>query len=215
MAGATRAALRSKAEGFLAMHRRTLLLMAGAVLLPLPAFADPAAAQNFVATNIQQGFAILNDKTLSVSERRARFADFLLGITDERRVALFLLGAAASSTAPADIDAYLAAYHDYVLSVYRTYFALYSGESLKVISARERAADDTIVVTNVVGGSTPLEIDFRVRTDGGKPVLVDVAVAGVWLIIAQRDQFRAVLAASNNDVKALTAHLKSIQTTLH
>jgi phospholipid transport system substrate-binding protein len=183
--------------------------------LPLPAFADPAAAQNFVATNIQQGFAILNDKTLSVGERRARFADFLLGITDERRVALFLLGAAASSTAPADIDAYLAAYHDYVLSVYRTYFALYSGESLKVISARERAADDTIVVTNVVGGSTPLEIDFRVRTDGGKPVLVDVAVAGVWLIIAQRDQFRAVLAASNNDVKALTAHLKSIQTALH
>src|SRR3569833_1191076 len=105
MAGATRAALRSKAEGSLAMHRRNLLLMAGADLMPLPAFAAPAAAQNFVATNIQQGFAILNDKTLSVGERRARFADFLLGITDERRVALFLLGAAASSTAPADIDA--------------------------------------------------------------------------------------------------------------
>jgi len=195
------------------MHRRNLLLAAGAALLPLPVLADPAAAQNFVATNIQQGFAILNDKTLG-GERRARFADFLLGITDERRVALFLLGSAASSAAPMDIDAYLAAYHDYVLSVYRAYFALYSGESLKVISARERAADDTIVVTNVVGGSMPMEIDFRVRTDGGKPVLVDVAVAGVWLILAQRDQFRAVLAANSNDVKALTAHLKSTQAAL-
>lgn len=196
------------------MHRRNLLLAAGAALLPLPAFADPAAAQAFVAGNIQSGFAILNDKSLAENERRARFADFLLGITDERRIALFLLGSAVSTASPADIDVYVAAYHDYVLSVYRTYFALYSGESLRVVSSRERAKDDSIVVTNVVGGSTPLEIDFRVRTDGDKPVLVDVAVAGVWLIIAQRDQFRAVLAASNNDVKTLTAHLKSIQTAL-
>lgn len=196
------------------MHRRHLLLTAGAALLPLPAFADPAAAQAFVTGSIQSGFAILNDKSLPIGERRARFADFLLNLTDVRRIALFLLGPAASSAAPTDIDAYLAAYRDYAMSIYQTYFALYSGESLHVVSSRERAKDDSIVVTNVVGGSTPLEIDFRVRTDGDKPVLVDVAVAGVWLIIAQRDQFRAVLAASNNDVKALTAHLKAIQTAL-
>lgn len=196
------------------MHRRHLLFAAGATLLPLPAFADPAAAQAFVAGSIQSGFAILNDKSIAAGERRVRFADFLLNLTDVRRIALFLLGAAASTAAPADIDAYVAAYRDYVMSVYQTYFALYSGESLRVVSARERAKDDSIVVTNVMGGSTPLEIDFRVRTDGEKPVLVDVAVAGVWLILAQRDQFRAVLAASNNDVKALAAHLKSVQTAL-
>ena len=59
--------------------------------------------------------------------------------------------------------------------------------------------------------STPLEIDFRVRTDGAKPVLVDLGVAGVWLALAQRDQFLAVLAQNNGDIKALTAHLRAAQ----
>jgi ABC-type transporter MlaC component len=57
--------------------------------------------------------------------------------------------------------------------------------------------------------SCALEIDFRVRTDGAKPVLVDLGVAGLWLAIAQRDEFGAVLAQSNGDVKALAAHLRA------
>jgi ABC-type transporter MlaC component len=47
-----------------------------------------------------------------------------------------------------------------------------------------------------------------VRTDGEKPLLVDVAVAGVWLSLAQRDQIQAVLARNNGDIKALIAHLR-------
>jgi ABC-type transporter MlaC component len=40
-------------------------------------------------------------------------------------------------------------------------------------------------------------------------VLVDLGVAGLWLAIAQRDEFGAVLAQSNGDVKALAAHLRA------
>jgi ABC-type transporter MlaC component len=53
-----------------------------------------------------------------------------------------------------------------------------------------------------------LEIDFRVRTDQAKPVLVDVGVAGVWLALAQRDQIQSVLAQNNGDINALIAHLR-------
>ena len=55
-------------------------------------------------------------------------------------------------------------------------------------------------------------VDFRVRTDGAKPVLVDLGVAGVWLALAQRDEFLSVLAQNNGDIKALTAHLQAAQT---
>jgi len=69
------------------------------------------------------------------------------------------------------------------------------------------------VTTNMVGrGGAPLEVDFRVRTDGVKPLLVDVAVAGVWLALAQRDQFLATLAQNNGDIKVLTAHLQALPT---
>lgn len=190
------------------MHRRHLLR--GAAVLAAatisPAWADDPA-QRFVASNIQTGFDILNDKTLSAPARREKFAAFLEGVTDIRRVAMFLAGAAASSAAPADVDAYVAAYRDYILAVYQSYFAQYAGQTLQVVSSRARAADDYVVDT-MLTGDTPLPVSFRVRTDGGRPVLVDIAVAGVWLALAQRDQFSAVLTQNGGDIKALSAHLR-------
>ena len=194
------------------MHRRSVLLGAAMVALfpVLPAFAANAA-ENFVAANIQTGFDILNDKSLDVAARKQRFATFLLGLTDVRRVALFLVGKYAVNTPPADMDAYLAAYQDYIAAVYQSYFAQYAGQSLHVASSRERAKDDFVVATDLTGNSAPLQIDFRVRTDGARPVLVDLSVAGVWLAVAQRDEFTSVLSQNGGDVKALTSHLRAAE----
>ena len=192
------------------MHRRSVLLGASVLAFApaLPAFAANAA-EDFIAANIQAGFDILNDKVLDVAARKARFATFLLGLTDVKRVALFLIGKTAATQA--DIDAYLAAYQDYILAVYQSYFAQYAGQSLKVVSSRARAADDYIVSTTMTGGGNAVPVEFRVRTDGAKPVLVDLSVSGVWLALAQRDQFSSVLSRSNGDVKSLTAHLRETE----
>jgi len=195
------------------MHRRNILLGAGALIF-MPALVPQAwaanAAEDFVSSNIQAGFDILNDTNAGMTERRDRFASFLLGLTDARRVAVFVLGRYANGAAQDDLDAYVAAYQDYALSNYQTYFQLYAGQTLRVVSSRERAPGDFIVTTTMVGQpSIAMEIDFRVRTDGAKPLLVDVAVAGVWLSLAQRDQIQAVLARNNGDIKALIAHLRA------
>ena len=196
------------------MHRRTVLLGAGALGLGfVPSLVAPAfaanAAEDFIGGNIQAGFDILNDKGASPADRRQRFAAFLLSLTDVKRVALFLLGSHAAGASQADLDAYVAAYQDYVLTVYQTYFQLYAGQTLRVISSRERAPGDFIVAANMVGQpNSTMEIDFRIRTDQAKPLLTDVAIAGVWLALAQRDQIQAVLAQNNGDIKALVAHLR-------
>ena len=154
----------------------------------------------------------MHDKSASVAQRRERFAAFVIGLTDVRRVAMFLLGRYASTATPADVEAYVAAYQNYILAVYQSYFSQYAGQSLRVIESRERAADDYVVRTMITGNNAvPMEIDFRVRTDGAKPVLVDMGLAGIWLALAQRDQFIAVLGQSNGDIKALIAHLDRAQ----
>lgn len=205
------------------MNRRNILLAgaAGAFAFSpvLPGFTVSAWAANpaesFVSDNIQRGFDIINDRSASAADRKTRFADFLIGLTDIRRVALFLLGRYAATATPADTDAYVAAYQAYVQAVYQSYFALYNGQSLRVIDSRERAPNDFVVRTNVTSANAAqMQIDFRVRTEGARPVLVDMAVAGIWLALAQRDQFLAVLAQSNGDVKALSAHLRD-RTTLY
>jgi phospholipid transport system substrate-binding protein len=199
------------------MHRRHFLLSAGALTVSFVSLGSSAAwaagaAEDFVSGNIRTGFDILNDRAADPNQRRERFASFLLGLTDAKRTALFMLGRYAQSAPQGDIDDYVAAYQDYAMSIYQTYFALYSGQSLRVISSRERAPGDFLVTTNMIGpGSTPMEIDFRVRTDGAKPLLVDVGVAGIWLALAQRDEFLSVLAQNNGNINALTAHLRARQ----
>ncbi|HMH64126.1 MAG TPA: ABC transporter substrate-binding protein [Rhizomicrobium sp.] len=199
------------------MNRRLLLLSAGALSISFaPPFIAVAMAANpaedFVSGNIQAGFDILNDKSVGAAQRREHFATFLMGLTDMKRVALFLLGRYAAGVSQPDLDAYFAAYQDHVLSTYQIYFGLYAGQSLRVIASRERAPGDFVVTTNMVGNNaSPMEVDFRVRTDGAKPVLVDLGIAGVWLASAERDQFLAVLGQNNGDIKALTAHLRAAQ----
>jgi phospholipid transport system substrate-binding protein len=196
------------------MYRRIFLLGAGALGLGLVSNVAAQAqagnaAEDFVRNNIQAGFDILNDRNAAPAQRRDRFSSFLLGLTDVKRVALFLLGPYAAKASEADLDAYVAAYQEYVLGVYQSYFQLYAGQTLHVLSSRERAPQDFVVATTMAGQqSAALEIDFRVRTDQAKPVLVDVAVAGLWLALAQRDQIQSVLAQNNGDINALIAHLR-------
>ncbi len=89
------------------------------------------------------------------------------------------------------------------------------GQSLKVTGSTERAPNDFVVTTELVepDGSTdkqPIAVDFRVFKDGGKFVVLDVSVVGVWLAIEERDQFTAFLAQHNNSVPALTRHLNEL-----
>ncbi len=197
------------------MHRRHFLLSAGALAASFVSLGASTAwaanaAEDFVSGNIQTGFDILNDRSADPLQRRERFASFLVGLTDVKRTALFMLGRYAQSAPQPDIDDYAAAYQDYAMAIYQTYFALYSGQSLRVISSRERAPGDFVVTSNMTGpGAVAMEIDFRVRTDGATPLLVDIGVAGVWLALAQRDEFLSVIAQNNGDIKALTAHLRA------
>ena len=193
--------------------RRAVLALSA--LLPLglatPAFAANAA-ENFVNENIHRGLDILNNRSLSAAQKREQFASFLLGLTDMRRIANFTLGQYRRTASPAVQDAFAAAFQTYATAVYQSYFAKYAGQTLKVTGSTERAPGDFIVATSLIdpndhSGQAPLEGDFRVRTDSGKPVVVDFSVAGIWLALEERDQFTAFLGQNNGNVKELIAHL--------
>jgi phospholipid transport system substrate-binding protein len=195
--------------------RRSVL--AAAIALPFlaaPAFAaDPA--ETFVSQNIQKGLVLLNNKSLTKEQKREQFEQFLLGLTDLKRIADFTLGQYRRTAPPADVAAFEAAFQNYAVAVYQSYFSKYAGQTLKVMNSTQRAATDYIVTTQMIdpaakSGQAPLEVDFRVRTDGPRPVVVDVSVAGVWVSIEERDQFVGFLGQNNGNVKLLIAHLSEL-----
>ncbi len=94
------------------MNRRQLILAgaAGAFAFASAPVLAANPAETFVSENIQRGFDILNDSAASAPQRRARFADFVVGLIDVERVALFLLGPYAANTTPADTNAFFKAF---------------------------------------------------------------------------------------------------------
>jgi phospholipid transport system substrate-binding protein len=196
-------------------HAHIGLLTALALCLTWKAAVAATPAETFISSNIQTGLTILDNKQLTAAERKFQFETFLLGVTDMKRIALFTLGPYAASTTQTDKDAFANGFQDYAVAVYQSYFEKYSGQTLTVVRSNERAPGDFVVVTNMINtrdhsGQPPLEIDFRVRTDSVKPEIVDFSVAGIWLALAERDDFSAALAKSKGDVPALTAHLHSV-----
>ena len=198
--------------------RRAVLAMAVTLAAGL-ATTVPAMAANqaeeFVQDNIHRGLDILNNKGLATDQRRSQFENFLLGLTDMKRIADFTLGQYRRSASPADVTAFEAAFQNYAVAVYQSYFSKYAGQTLKVTGSQARTPDDFIVATQLIdpndnSGQQPLEVDFRVRTDTGKPVVVDFSVAGIWLALEERDQFTAFLGQNNGNVRTLIAHLSDL-----
>lgn len=196
------------------LMRRSVLatLLAAPALLSLPAFAANAA-EGFVGDNIHKGLEILNNKKLTAGQRRDQFETFLLALVDIRRIALFTLGQYRRSAPPEDVEAFVAAFKNYAVAVYQTYFSKYSGQTLKVTGSVEHGPTDFIVSTQLIDPATsqpPLEVGFRVRTDSGKPALVDVSVSGIWVSLEERDQFVAFLGQNGGNVRTLIAHLSDL-----
>jgi phospholipid transport system substrate-binding protein len=173
--------------------------------------ANPAEA--FVQENIEKGYAILNSTTLGDEQRRAQFRDFMLSLTDARRIGMFTLGPYANRASKEDIEAFIDAFSDYAVAIYESRLSKYKGQTLKVTGSVQRAADDVVVNTDVVNPGTPnaqpLKAAFRVRrTSDGRPIVTDIQVEGVWLALSQRSDFNGFLAQHMGSVPELTTDLQ-------
>jgi len=190
--------------------------VAAALFLAAPAHASAASsAESFVQEATIKVVGVLGDKTLSQAERNRRVEGIVDGMLDLRRMALFTLGSAASSASPSDIDAFVAAYHDFALAMYESELAGYAGQSVGITGSVERAPGDFIVNATVADpgakSESGTEVSFRVLDEGGgKYALVDASVEGVWFTLAQRGDFGGFLSQNGGSVGKLTEHLKEM-----
>jgi phospholipid transport system substrate-binding protein len=169
-------------------------------------------AETFIADSVQKGMSILNNSASSKDQKKAEFQNFLLGLTDIQAIGRYTLGQYRRSASPEDLTTFDAAFKEYAMSVYQSYFAKYSGQTLKVTGSTSLGANETMVKTVTVDpkkpGAKPFEVNFRVQNNGGREIVVDFSVEGVWIRELERNDFTSYLGQKNGDVKALSAMLK-------
>lgn len=187
-----------------------LLALIAFAVASAPAVRAATEAESFVQQNINVGLKILNDSSMSQSQRREKFRAFILGLTDMRRIAMFTLGRYARGASNKDIEDFVAAFTDYANAVYEQHLSKYKGQTMKVVGSREQSPTDIIVQVQVpdTHGGQPINAAFRVRTDAGNPVVIDVQVEGVWLAQTQRDDFGGFLQQNGGNISGLATYLR-------
>jgi phospholipid transport system substrate-binding protein len=208
---------------------KTLSRLAGAAALAVALAAAPtwsraqdtSAAQSYVQTNVQTALGILQDTSASASARRDRIHAFLLSLLDMQRISLFMLGSAQNTASPGAVAAFNDACREFMVANYDSKLGNYAGQTLRITGTVQHAPGDYVVTAVLVdpsgsaNGKTPPEVDFRIVDEGGKFYIVDASIEGVWLAVAEREDFQGFLSSHNGDIEALTAHLKDMTAQLN
>lgn len=206
---------KNRMHGMMRLHKSVLTIFVAALLISLGLAMTPAnaavPAEQFIADSVQRGMGVLNNPASSKEQKKAEFQNFLLGLTDIQAIGRYTLGQYRRSASPEDLTAFDAAFKEYAMSVYQSYFAKYSGQTLKVTGSTTLGTDETMVKSVTVDPkkpqAKPYEVNFRVATVNGRQLVVDFSVEGVWIRELERNDFTSYLGQKNGDVKALTQML--------
>lgn len=83
---------------------------------------------------------------------------------------------------------------EFVVEVYLPHIAKYSRDHLRVLGARARGKRDVIVKSELLTDKGDwIEADWRVRSVGDGVRIIDLTLAGVSLLLVQRQEFEAVI----------------------
>lgn len=169
------------------------------------------AAESFVSEHANEALQILNDGSAPLADKKARFRALVEDVADVPRITRFVLGRYARGLDDASMSAFSEVFSAYAIGVYESRLGDYAGETLVVTGSTDRAPGDTVVHTQVSGGSQsqPLPVNWRVLTNEGVHKVVDVEVYGVWLAINQRDEITSII---NNNSGRVAAAIDALRT---
>ena len=98
------------------------IIMLLAFVAPVMAEASlpPNSAETFVQTSVDKGLSILSNHRIPDDARRQQFRDFLINLTDIKRIAMFTLGNAKRTATPDQVNTFIDAFRDYAVAVYES-----------------------------------------------------------------------------------------------
>lgn len=177
-------------------HQRRDVLVLGATLLLAPPAATAAAAAAFVADLGERAIAVLARQDLAPAARRAALSTLLNDGFDVELIARLALGRPYRELDPQQRGDYERLFRAFVLATYSARLEGYAGERLVVLRETTTSSGDVLVASEIRrSGAAPLRVDWRVRLGPAGPKIVDVIVEGVSMVVTQRNEFQAVVAA--------------------
>ncbi len=173
--------------------------------------ADEAAAARFIESLASDAFAVLRDESLSKADARTKFRKLLQENVALRPIGQRLIRKQRDSVTPAQMEAYNAAFPEFILNAYADRLYDYQDATIKVIRANPRGPFTDVQTRVQRPGSQPVDAIWQVRkTPNGRYLVNNLTVSNINLSITQEADFNAYI--QKNGFDALVAFLKSANT---
>lgn len=185
------------------MKSKVFLLLAFLILPNYGQATSTDRATSFVMDLAQQAIHSLTQSSLSESERRYRFAEFLRTSFDMPSIARFTFGRYWRQATPEQKERYVGLFTDAMARQYSSIFKKYSGQKILNRGKATNFGQKGIMVhtTIVQPSGKHVLIDWRVRDKSGRLRIIDVIVEGVSMAVTQREETTSLIQQNGNNIE--------------
>lgn len=163
----------------------------------------PAARATALVRELSLDLRAIDETRSDAAHARARLREVLDQYFDLVALAEATVGAAFEAATPAEREAFIAAYGEYLIAIVLKRFAAHEGETLEIAGARELSVGRVRVVSRIVDArGRSKELDWLVGP-GDPPRIDDMVFEGVRLRSQLHAEFSAVLERNNQRLGAL------------
>ncbi|MFP3944446.1 MAG: phospholipid-binding protein MlaC, partial [Alphaproteobacteria bacterium] len=177
------------------------LLVAALSLLAAPAMAaaedarpSPEQARTRIQTLGNEAIRILRQEEVLLEERERQFREILREDFHLKLIGYLVLGHHRRKATEDQLEDFLELFSEFVLIRYAKLLGGYTDEEFVVTGARPAGRRDMAVQSRIVPQrGEPYTVEWVLRKFESGPKIIDVRVENISMVIAQRDEFNAVI----------------------
>jgi phospholipid transport system substrate-binding protein len=142
---------------------------------------------------------VLGDKSLGVDDKRHRLEEIVYREVDFDTMSRLVLGRNWSRFTPEQQTEFVKLFKEHLSVTYGNNIENYRNERVEVVGDREEGRGDWTVQTKIVrgGGSSDIQVDYRLRKQGDTWKIIDIVIERVSLVANFRAQFQDILGSGN------------------
>jgi phospholipid transport system substrate-binding protein len=184
---------------------RTIIFLLLSVFAFNSAHANEKDAANFVNDTANRVIEIVKRTDLEEGMKEARLNEIFQKVVDTRWIGKFSIGQYWRTLSSDQQNEFLDLYTKYLTGMYVPNFKKYTGNVVKVTSAKELRPNEFFVQTvivNPVDTRGNIQVNYMLRQDSQKLesfVIFDIIAEGVSLITTQRAELSSVMGSKGFD----------------
>lgn len=171
-------------------------LIAAFVVFPSPSDgAEDGEAKAFILSLADNALAVLRDDTTSLEAREARLRGLLKEGFAMELIGRYVVGRHWRKMSPDQRADYQNLFSEWTLKIYSSRLGGYSGQTLEVVKTVVIDKKDILVRTRMhqPDHGKPIAIDWRVRKNGDRYMIINIRVEGISMLVTQKAEFGALL----------------------